>query len=99
GRNGSQQSVRWYDRNTGLLYRTSVSYKTEMGDVPTILTYQAWRTVEGLKWPVRIHMEVSGQELRFTAAEVSLNGSLDESVFDLPGEIRDLSSSDTPNQQ
>jgi hypothetical protein len=98
GRNGSQQSIRWYDRNTGLLYRTNVSYKTEMGDVPTVLTYQEWRTVAGLKWPVRIHMEVSGQELRFTAAEVSLNGSINESVFDLPDEIRDLASVDNSNR-
>ena len=54
GRSGTsgtapQSSLRWYDRKTGLLYRTSLSSKSEMGDIPTVLTYQAWRTVEGLK--------------------------------------------------
>jgi hypothetical protein len=96
GRDRSQQSLRWYDRKTGLLYRTSVSYRTDMGAVPTVLTYQAWRTVAGLKWPVQIHMEVSGQQLLFTAGEVALNSSLDDSVFEVPDEIRGLNSAVAP---
>ena len=47
-------------------------------------------TVEGLKWPVLIRMQVSGQELRFTADEVALNAALDDTVFELPEEIRNL---------
>jgi hypothetical protein len=89
-RDGSQNSTRWYDRKTGLLYRTSVSYKTNMGAVPAVLTYESWRSVEGLKWPVQIHMQVSGQELRFTADEVVLNAAMDDRVFRLPEEIRNL---------
>ncbi len=98
-RNGSQTALRWYDRKTGLLYRTSVSAKTAMGDVPTVLTYQAWREVEGLKWPVQIHMAVSGQELLFTADDVQLNSRLDDTVFDLPDEIRKLAADDPAAQQ
>jgi hypothetical protein len=98
GRGGRQESTRWYDRRTGLLYRTSLLSKTAMGDVPTILTYQAWRDVEGLKWPVRIHMLVSGQEMVFRADEVSLNSALDEAVFDLPDDVRRLRTEETEGQ-
>jgi hypothetical protein len=90
GRDSSRSATRWYDRKTGLLYRTSVSYKTAMGDIPAVLTYRAWRTVDGLKWPVQIQMQVSGQELLFNADQVALNSSIDDSVFELPGEIRGL---------
>jgi len=99
GRDASKQAVRWYDRKTGLLYRTSVSYPTDMGEVPAVLTYQAWRTVDGLKWPVQIQMRVSGQEMLFTADEVSLNSSIDDSVFELPEEIRSLKTAEAESNQ
>ena len=98
GRKGRLTATRWYDRKTGLLYRTSSDSQTGMGNVPTVLTYQAWRTVEGLKWPVRIHMTVSGQELIFKADEVALNGALDDGVFTLPDEIRKLLPEESPVQ-
>ena len=90
GRDGSQAATRWYDRKTGLLYRASLSLKSEMGTVPATMTYEAYRVVEGIKWPVRIHMSVSGQEILFTADEVELNAPIEAEVFELPDEIRSL---------
>ena len=90
GRGGKQESTRWYDRKTGLLYRTTLLSRSAMGEVPTVLTYQAWRDVEGLKWPVQIHMLVSGQELIFRADQVTLNSPLDESAFEIPEDVRRL---------
>jgi hypothetical protein len=54
------------------------------------MTYQAYRDVAGLKWPVEIHMAVSGQELLFKADEVALNAPIDDAVFELPEEIRKI---------
>ncbi|HVW84498.1 MAG TPA: hypothetical protein VHB50_07445 [Bryobacteraceae bacterium] len=87
-RNGSTTGVRWYDRKTGLLYRASVTLRTEMGAVPTIMTYEVYRRVNGIQWPVEIRMAMSGQELRFRADNVALNERLDDSVFRLPEEIQ-----------
>jgi hypothetical protein len=98
GRGGKQESTRWYDRKTGLLYRTTLLSKTAMGEVPTVLTYKAWRDVEGLKWPVQIHMLVSGQEMIFRADQVTLNSPLDESTFELPEDIRRLRAEDSVGQ-
>lgn len=93
GRDGSL-TLRWYDRRTGLLYRASMPFKTEMGVLPAVMTYQAYRDVAGLKWPVEIHMAVSGQELLFKADEVALNDPIDDSVFTLPEEIRQIAGRD-----
>ena len=59
-----------------------------MGTVPAVMTYQAYRRVDGLKWPVQIRMAVAAQELLFTADKVELNAPLDETVFEAPGDIR-----------
>ena len=90
GRRGAQMATRWYDRKTGLLYRAKLSFKTEMGLVPAVLTYETYRSVDGFKWPVRIRMEVSGQEIIFKADEVRLNAPINEGLFELPDEIRTL---------
>ena len=71
-RGGLQIATRWYDRKTGLLYRAQMPAKTDMGLVPVSMTYEEYRAVAGLKWPVRIRMAVSGQDLLFTADEVKL---------------------------
>jgi len=90
GRDAAPAAIRWYDRTSGLLYRTSLSFKTEMGPVPAVMTYEAYRLVEGIRWPVRIHMTISGQEMVFHADEVALNSPIDEAVFQLPEEIQQL---------
>ena len=90
GRGAAQSAVRWYDRGTGLLYRAAMQFKTEMGMVPAVMTYEAYKRVEGIQWPVRIHMIVSGQELLFNASEVKLNSPIDDAVFDLPEEVKNI---------
>jgi hypothetical protein len=48
---------------------------------------------------VQIQMRVSGQEMLFTADEVSLNSSIDDSVFELPEEIRSLKTAEAESNQ
>lgn len=87
---GSGDMIRWYDRDTGLLYRSSLVTRTDMGDVPIVMTFEEYRDIGGVKWPSRIRTTASGQDTIFAAGEVKLNEPLDDSVFDVPAEIRDL---------
>ncbi len=87
-RNATQPILRWYDRKTGLLYRSSAMQSSAMGPLPVLTTVVEYRDSGGLKWPVRTQMSVSGQELVFTLAEVRLNEPVDGAVFELPEEIR-----------
>ncbi len=94
-RDGSPDMIRWYDSNTGLLYRSSLSLQTDMGSVPMVMTFEEYRNVaekevEGVKWPSRIRITSSGQDTVFAADEVKLNEPLDEHVFEVPQEIKDL---------
>jgi hypothetical protein len=89
-KNGDSSVIRWYDKATGLLYRTSIAFKSEMGDVPATLTYEGWRQVEGLRWPVKIRVAAAGQDMLFTADEVALNSSIASTLFDIPEDVRKL---------
>lgn len=89
-RDGSRDMIRWYDRDTGLLYRSSLAARTDMGDLPVLMTFEEYRDIAGVKWPSRVRTTASGQDTIFAADEVKLNEPVDDSVFDVPPEIRDL---------
>lgn len=87
---GSRDMIRWYDRETGLLYRSDLTIPTDMGTLPLVMTFEEYRDVSGVKWPSRIHIAASGQETLFAADEVTLNQPVDDAVFEVPAEIREL---------
>lgn len=93
-RDGSRDIIRWYDRNSGLLYRSELVVKTDMGTLPLVMTFEEYRTVARdaieVKWPSRIRITASGQDTVFSADEVKLNEPVDNAVFEVPAEIRDL---------
>ena len=35
--------IRWYDRETGLLYRSVLALRTDMGSLPLVMTYEEYR--------------------------------------------------------
>jgi hypothetical protein len=63
---------------------------SDMGALPAVMTFEEYREAAGLKWPTRIRMSVSGQNLLFTAADVKLNEPVEGAIFDLPLEIRQI---------
>jgi hypothetical protein len=89
-RDHSQDILRWYDRDTGLLYRSALALRTDMGDLPLVMTYEEYRSLNDVKWPSRVRITAPGQETLFSADEVKLNEPVDESIFEVPPEIRDL---------
>jgi len=89
-RDGSQEMIRWYDRDTGLLYRSALAIKTDMGALPLVMTYEEYRNVDEVRWPSRIRITAPGQDTLFAADEVKLNEPVDDSVFEVPPEIRDI---------
>jgi hypothetical protein len=89
-RDGSQDMIRWYERDTGLLYRSALEVKTDMGALPIVMTFEEYRSLDEVKWPSRIRITASGQDTLFAADEVKLNEPVDDAVFEVPPEIRDL---------
>lgn len=89
-RDGSGDMIRWYERDTGLLYRSALAVSTDMGALPLVMTYEEYRSVAEVKWPSRIRVTASGQDTLFAADEVKLNEPVDDAVFEVPQEIREL---------
>jgi hypothetical protein len=89
-RDGSPDMLRWYARDSGLLYRSALEIKTDMGSLPLVMTFEEYRTIAEVKWPSRIRITSSGQDTLFAADEVKLNEPLDDAVFTVPEEIREL---------
>jgi hypothetical protein len=89
-RGNSPPLLRWYDRQTGMLYRTQTALSTDMGALPTVMTFEEYRNVAGLKWPTRIRMAVSGQNLLFSVSDVKLNEPIESAVFELPLEVKQI---------
>jgi hypothetical protein len=89
-RDGSKDIIRWYDRNSGLFYRSELAVKTDMGILPMVMTIEEYRSVAHVKWPSRIRVNGPGQDTLFAADEVKLNEPVDERVFEVPPEIREL---------
>jgi hypothetical protein len=87
---GSGDMLRWYNRDTGLLYRSSLATRTDMGELPVVITFEQYRDISGVKWPSRIRITASGQDTVFAADEVKLNEPVDNAVFEVPPEIREL---------
>ena len=95
-RDGSLAALRWYEKGSGLLYRSRQALTTDMGAVPAVVTYEAYRDVEGIRWPSRIRMASEGQDMVFRADDVQLNREIDQRIFDLPDEIRQLAERKSP---
>ena len=89
-RDGSQDMIRWYDSKSGLLYRSALAVGTDMGSLPLVMTFEEYRSVAEVKWPSRIRITASGQDTVFAADEVKLNEPVDDAVFEVPQEIREL---------
>ncbi len=82
--------LRWYDRKTGLLYRSTSELPTDMGALPAVMTFEEYRDVAGLKWPTRIRMAVSGKDLLFSVSDVKLNEPIENAIFELPLEVKQI---------
>jgi hypothetical protein len=89
-RDGSPDILRWYDRESGLLYRSALAVKTDMGALPLVMTFEEYRSLDDVRWPSRVRVTASGQDTLFSADEVKLNEPVDDRVFEVPPEIRDL---------
>ncbi len=84
-RDGSPDMIRWYDRQTGLLYRSELALRTDMGALPLVMTYEEYRDVGDVKWPSKVRITASGEDTVFSADEVKLNEPLDDECVRSPG--------------
>ncbi len=80
----------FYDKATGLLVRTNMIMPSPMGEVPIAAIVDEYRTVDGIKTPVKMTNEMGPVAMVMTFTMVKFNEKLPEVLFALPPEIQAL---------
>ncbi len=88
------QQTRYYDKKTGLLVKTVMTVKTQMGEIPTESLASDYRSVAGVLVAHKISMKMLGQEMVIAFDSVKANIEIDESHFRVPAEITALLAKD-----
>jgi hypothetical protein len=88
-KNGNKQT-RYYSKKTGLMTKSAMTLKTQMGDIPTESLVSDYRSEGGILMPHKTVTKMAAQELIMTVESVKPNAPIEPSRFDLPDEIKAL---------
>jgi hypothetical protein len=82
----------FFDRDSGLLVRTSAVHSTALGDIAADSIMSDFRPVEGILTPFVLTEKAMSQTIVMRLSIVSYNAPLPKDRFDLPAAIKDLAS-------
>ncbi len=82
--------TRYYDKDNGLLVRTSLTVKTPMGDVRMDSYVSDYRPEGGLLLAHKVTQKVMGREIVLTINSIQNNGEIDPAIFEVPAEVKAL---------
>ncbi|HEY0428158.1 MAG TPA: c-type cytochrome [Pyrinomonadaceae bacterium] len=74
----------YFDKQTGLLVRRYAASPLPIGVFPTIIDYDDYRAVEGVKMPYSIKWSIPGQSWSLKVSEVKQNTAIDDAKFNQP---------------
>jgi hypothetical protein len=84
------QQTRYYDKKSGLLVKTNMIAKTQMGDIPTESLVSDYKPVDGILVAHKAVTKMLGQELTMTVESIKTNVQIEESRFQPPDDIKAL---------
>jgi hypothetical protein len=85
-----QEMQQCFDKETGLLLGATVHQTTQMGDTEATVTFENYQDFDGVRVPTKVTTSAMGQEMVLTVRSLT-HEPIAPSVFDLPAEIRALS--------
>ena len=80
----------YYDKDSGLLLKSSATYDTPMGPVPAETLMSDYRKQGDVMLPFHIRQNMAGQQFDIKLEKVELNTDVPDSRFDPPAEIKAL---------
>ena len=80
----------YFDRDSGLLVRTSAVHSTPLGDIATESTMSDFRSVDGIQTPFTLTESAMSQKIVTHFRSVVYNAPLPKDRFDLPPAIKSL---------
>jgi hypothetical protein len=83
-------STRWFDKDTNLLVKMSMTTKSPMGEVQSDSVVSDYRKEGGVLMPHRIISKVATMELEMTVESVEHNPEIPKDKFEIPAEVKAL---------
>ncbi len=80
----------YFDQGTGLLIKSESIFKHQMGDLPIEAVLEDYREVDGILMPFATRLNIMGQDRTVTMTSVKHNIDMPDTLFAVPGEIREL---------
>ena len=80
----------FFDRDSGLLVKTSGVLSTAMGDLTTEVTNSDFRTVDGILTPFAMTQKAMSQTIVMRLDKITFNTAIPGDRFDPPGSIKSL---------
>jgi hypothetical protein len=82
----------FFDRDSGLLVRTSAVHTTPLGDISADSTMSDFRSINGILTPFALTEKAMSQTIVMRFRNVSYNVSMPKDRFDLPAPVQTLAS-------
>ena len=86
--------TRYYDKQTGLMQKMSMTVKSPMGDVPMESSLSDYRKEGDILAPHKLTNRAMGQEFTITIEKIEYNTEIPPSKFDIPAEVQALLNKD-----
>jgi len=83
-------TTEYYDKNSGLLIKTTATRSTAMGDITVEIVYDDYRKDGDVLAPHKTTQRAAGQEFQIVVDKVEVNVDLPKNIFDAPPEIQEL---------
>ena len=80
----------YYDKDSGFLVKSTATYDTPMGPVPTETILSDYKKQGDLTLPFHIQQKMAGQQFDIKLEKVELNADVPDSRFEPPAEVRAL---------
>lgn len=87
---GSRTETRFYEKESGLLRRTTMVMPTQMGDLPVTATFSGYKEFGGLKRPTTNSTSMAGAEIVMTTSSIEYNKDIPADRFVLPPAVKAL---------
>jgi hypothetical protein len=81
---GTARERLWFDAQSGLLVKRLVRVPTPLGDLTEEISYEDYRTVDGVREPFSVRHVSGGEERRNLYSEIVHNLPVDEKIFAKP---------------
>lgn len=80
----------WIDTQTFYLLKSRVKLHHQMGKIPVEMTFDEYKSFDGIPFPQVVTQRAGPATLRMQMTDIVLNPTIDDSVFALPDEIKQL---------